>query len=72
MVCVSTSKIGFDLMCNHKTEDSELAFAVARAWELLVKLQKDYYAAWHDERPGRLHTIQAAAPPVSQGGRPFL
>jgi hypothetical protein len=69
---VSTSKIGFDPMCNHKTEDSELAFAVAHAWELLMKLKKDYYAAWHDERPGRLHTIQAAAPPVSQGGRPFL
>jgi hypothetical protein len=30
MDCVSMSKIGFDLMCNHKTEDSELAFAVAK------------------------------------------
>jgi hypothetical protein len=27
-------------------------FAVAHTWELLEKLKKDYYAAWHDERPG--------------------
>jgi hypothetical protein len=31
-------------------------FAVAPMWELLEKLKKDYYAAWHDERPGGLHT----------------
>jgi hypothetical protein len=56
MDCVSMSKIAFDLICEHKTEDSEMVFAVAHTWELLEKLKKDYYAAWHDEKPGGLRT----------------
>jgi hypothetical protein len=56
MDCVSMSKIAFDLICEHKTEDREMVFAVAHTWELLEKLKKDYYVAWHDEKPGGLHT----------------
>jgi hypothetical protein len=56
MDCVSMSKIAFDLICEHKTEDREMVFAIAHTWELLEKLKKDYYAAWHDEKPGGLHT----------------
>jgi len=43
-------------MRTHKAEDRELVFAVAHTWELLEKLKKDYYASYHDERPGGLHT----------------
>jgi hypothetical protein len=56
MDCVSMGKIAFDLICEHKTEDREMVFAVAHTWELLEKLKKDYYAAWHDEKQGGLHT----------------
>jgi hypothetical protein len=56
MDCVSMSKIAFDQICEHKTEDRELVFAVAHTWELLEKLKKDYYASYADERPGGLHT----------------
>jgi hypothetical protein len=56
MDCISMSKIAFDLICEHKTEDREMVFAVAHTWELLEKLKKDYYAAWHDEKPGGLRT----------------
>jgi hypothetical protein len=50
------AKIAFERICEHKTEDRELVFAVAHAWELLEKLEKHYYAAWHDEKQGGLHT----------------
>jgi hypothetical protein len=40
MDCVSMAKIAFDRICDHKTEDRELVFAVAHAWELLEKLKK--------------------------------
>jgi hypothetical protein len=56
MDCVSMSKIAFDQICEHKTEDRELVFAVAHTWELLEKLKKDYYASYADERLGGLHT----------------
>lgn len=54
--CVSMAKIAFDQICELKTEDRELVFAVAHTWELLAKLKRDYYAAWHNEKPGGLHT----------------
>ena len=56
MDCVSMSKIAFDQICEHKTEDRELVFAVAHTWELLEKLKKDYYASYADDRLGGLHT----------------
>jgi hypothetical protein len=48
--CVSMAKIAFDLICDLKTEDRELVFAVAHTWEMLAKLKTDYYAAWHGEK----------------------
>ena len=56
MDCVSMSKIAFNLIIEHKTEDREMVFAVAHTWELLEKLKKDYYASYDDKRPGGLHT----------------
>ena len=56
MDCVSMSKIAFDQICEHKTENRELVFAVAHMLELLEKLKKDYYASYADERLGGLHT----------------
>jgi hypothetical protein len=41
---------------NHKTDDRELVFAVAHTWEMLAKLKRDYYATYHNEKPGGLHT----------------
>jgi hypothetical protein len=54
--CVSMARIAADQIHDFKTDDRELVFAVAHTWELLEKLKKDYYAAWHDEEPGGLHT----------------
>jgi hypothetical protein len=54
--CVSMAKIAFDQICELKTEDRELVFAVAHTWELLAKLRRDYYAEYHNEKPGGLHT----------------
>src|ERR1700730_2944843 len=48
--CVSMAKIAFDRICDHKTEDRELVFAVAHAWEMLDALRTNYYAAWHGEK----------------------
>jgi hypothetical protein len=59
--CVSMATIAFDL-CEAKIDDRpvarqhELVFAVAHTWELLEKLQRDYYATYHNEKPGGLHT----------------
>jgi hypothetical protein len=54
--CVSMAKIAFDEVCDLKTENRELVFAVAHTWELLEKLKRDYYATYHNEKPGGLHT----------------
>ena len=54
--CVSMARIASEQIHNHKTDNRELVFAVAHTWELLEKLKKDYYAAYHDEGPGGLHT----------------
>jgi len=50
------AKIAFDEVCDLKIDDRELVFAVAHTWELLVKLKRDYYATYHNEKPGGLHT----------------
>jgi hypothetical protein len=54
--CVNMAKIAFDLVCEAKTDDRELGFAVAHTWEMLAKLKRDYYATYHNEKPGGLHT----------------
>jgi hypothetical protein len=54
--CVSMACIAAEQIHNLKTEDRELVFAVAHTWELLAKLKKDYYHAWHGENRGGLHT----------------
>ena len=46
--CVSMAKIALDQICELKTENRELVFAVAHTWELLEKLKENYYAAWHE------------------------
>jgi hypothetical protein len=59
--CVSMATIAFDL-CEAKLEDRpvarqrELAFAVAHTWEMLLKLERDYYAELHNKKSGGLHT----------------
>ena len=40
MDCVSMSKIAFDHICEHKTEDRELVFAVAQLWKSPEKALK--------------------------------
>ena len=54
--CESMAKIAFDQICEHKTDNRELVFAVAHTWEMLAKLKRDYYATYHNEKPGGLHT----------------
>ncbi|HEY6733830.1 MAG TPA: hypothetical protein VI256_08530 [Roseiarcus sp.] len=54
--CVNMAKIAFDQICEHKTDNGELVCAVAHASEMLAKLKRDYYATYHDEKPGGLHT----------------
>jgi hypothetical protein len=53
---LSIAKIAFDQICEHKTDNRELVFAVAHTWEMLAKLKRDYYATYHNEKPGGLHT----------------
>jgi hypothetical protein len=59
--CVSMATIAFDL-CEAKTDDHpvarqrELVFAVAHTWEMLSKLEHDYYASYHNKKPGGVHT----------------
>jgi len=54
--CVNMAKLAFDQICEHKTDNGELVFAVAHTWEMLAKLKRDYYATYHNEKPGGLHT----------------
>jgi hypothetical protein len=54
--CVSMAAIAAEQIHNHKTDDRELVFAVAHTWEMLAKLKRDYYATYHNEKPGGLHT----------------
>jgi hypothetical protein len=56
MDCLSMAAIAAEQIHNHKTDDRELVFEVAHTYELLMKLKKDYYAAWHGEKQGGLHT----------------
>ncbi len=54
--CVNMAKIAFDQICEHKTDNGELVFAVAHTWEMLAKLKRDYYATYDNEKQGGLHT----------------
>jgi hypothetical protein len=54
--CVSMAQIAMERICNHPTDDRKLVFAVAHTCELLMKLKKDYYHAYHGENRGGLHT----------------
>ena len=59
--CVSMAQLAFEQVCDLKTgdpitENRELLFAVAHTWEMLSKLKQDYYATYHNEKSGGLHT----------------
>jgi hypothetical protein len=59
--CVTMATIAFDLSIA-KIDDRpvarqrELDFAVAHTWELLSKLERDYYASYHNKKSGGVHT----------------
>jgi hypothetical protein len=52
--CVHMAKLAFDQVCELRTQDGELVFAVAHTWEMLAKLKRDYYADYHGEKAGGL------------------
>ena len=52
--CVSLARIAAEKMPSDANGDA--FFAVVHSFEMLRKLQKDYYHAYHDEKQGGLHT----------------
>jgi hypothetical protein len=48
--CVHMAKLAFDQVCELRTENGELVFAVAHTWEMLAKLKRDYYADYNGEK----------------------
>jgi hypothetical protein len=48
--CVSMAKIAAQGVMNLRTDDREMVFAVAHAFEMLNALKEDYYAAYHGEK----------------------
>jgi hypothetical protein len=52
--CVSMARIAAEKMpCD---ANGDAFFAVVHSVEMLVKLQKDYYRAYHGEKQGGFHT----------------
>jgi hypothetical protein len=52
--CVHVAKLAFDQVCELRTQEGELVFAVAHTLEMLAKLKRDYYADYHGEKAGGL------------------
>jgi hypothetical protein len=52
--CVSLARIAVEKMPDNANGD--VFFAVCHSLEMLVKLQKDYYLAYDEKKPGGLHT----------------
>jgi hypothetical protein len=52
------AKISAQLMCDTRTMDGELVFAVCNTARMLTALNADYQARWHGEKRGH-HEVPA-------------